>query len=333
MGRYSSCDLDDINPETEKEENNYLQFVSNNINSWKKNNLNAFISKLSQGEKNNLNIFCIIEGNNGNEVTKFVQNHFLNELINEIKIKKDIKNAIEESFLKMNKLMEKEESMKEILDLRQKNNEEEIKKYKNIINDNKEKEINIFEEEDKEILDYTGCTLCLILIDSDSNKLYFANIGNSEAFIYKNNNPNDVINLNSSHRPFQEKEKQRIGNDSLIIDNKLYGVLKSARTFGNFAYNNKKKIISDEPDIQEYVINKEDKYIFVANEEVVNILKQKNLNVAEIIKKRKEIDENCPLEEILEEFFKDKISKYFFDNDTEQGFDNMTFTLIKLKNE
>ena len=167
MGQYSTCDVDDLNKEVLEDEDNYLKFVSNNIQSWKKINLNAFISKLSQGEENNYDIFCIIDGNKGNEVTKFVQNHFLNELLEEIKIKKDVKIAIKESFLKMNKLMEGEQGMKEISDLRKKNNEEEMNNYRNIINgnNNPEDNINIFEEEDKEILDYTGCTLCLILMN------------------------------------------------------------------------------------------------------------------------------------------------------------------------
>ena len=124
MGQFSPCDVEDIKKETENGEDDFLKFVSSNIKSWKKINLNAFISKLSQGEQNNYEIFCIIDGNKGNEVTKFVQNHFLDVLLNQIKINKEIKSAIKESFLKINKLMQSNEGMKEIVDLRLKNNEE-----------------------------------------------------------------------------------------------------------------------------------------------------------------------------------------------------------------
>ena len=129
--------------------------------------------------------------------------------------------------------------------------------YRNIINgnNNPEDNINIFEEEDKEILDYTGCTLCLILIDTKNNKLYFGNIGNSKVYIFQNNTTSKV--LESSHNPNDPQEKTRINDNSLILNNKLYGVLTSSRSFGNLAYNkNNKKIISDEPDIKEYDINK-----------------------------------------------------------------------------
>ena len=331
MGQYSPCNPEDLEKEEEENENDYLQFISNNIRTWKKINLNEFISKLSQGEKNNLDIFCIIEGNKGNEISKFVKNHFLDELLNEIKVKKDINIAIKETFLKMNKLIEGEKGIKEIYDLRLKNNEEEIKKYKNIIiNEKKEEEkINIFEEEDKEIIDYTGCTLCLIIIDTESNKLYFGNIGNSEVFIYKKNNYKDFINMKSFHRPNDETEKARIKKESLIINNKLYGILKSSRTFGNFAYKN--KIISDEPDIKEYNINNDDKYIFIVNEAVANIIKKEN--IGDIIKKNEEVNEDCSLDDIIETFLDKKISNHFFNNVTEFGFDNLTFTFIKLKNK
>ena len=330
MGQYSPCNKDDLDPEEENGENNFLEFISYNLKTWKKINLNSFISKKSLGEKNNYNIFCIINGNKGNEIAKFVQNHFLDELLNEIKEKKDIKIAIRESFLKMNKLIEGKEGMKEIYELRLKNNEEEIKNYKNVINENKEEKINIFQEEDKEILDYTGCTLCLIIIDSELNKIYFGNIGNSELFIYKNNNSKDIINIKSQHRPNDETEKSRIKNTSLIINNKLYGVLKSARTFGNFAYNGENNIIIDEPDIKEYDINDDDKYIFIANETFVDILK--NENVGELIKRREEAGD-ISLEGIIEGILDKKISNYFFNNDIESGFDNITCTLIKLKNK
>ena len=105
MGQYSPCDVDDLNKEILKGNDDYLEFLSSNVQAWKRINLNAFISKLSQGEENSYDIFCIIDGNKGNEITKFVQNHFTDELLNEIRIKQDIKLVIKETFLKMNKLI------------------------------------------------------------------------------------------------------------------------------------------------------------------------------------------------------------------------------------
>ena len=162
-------------------------------------------------------------------------------------------------------------------------------------------------------------------------KIYFGNIGNSELFIYKKNNTKDTTNIKSCHRPNDETEKTRINNNSLIINNKLYGVLKSARSFGNFAYNKDNKIISDDPDIKEYDLKDDDKYIIIANETFVDIIK--NENIGELIKDREEKDPNISLETIIEIILDKKISNYFFNNDTQYGFNNITCTLIKLKNE
>ena len=329
MGQYSPCDIDDLNKEILKGNDDYLEFLSSNVQAWKRINLNAFISKISQGEENSYDIFCIIDGNKGNEVTKFIQKHFIDELLNEIRIKQDIKIAIKETFLKMNKLMEGDQGMKEILELRKENNKEEIKTYKNIIKENnnsKEENIYIFEEEDKEILDYTGCTLLLLLIDTKNNKAYFGNIGNSVVYIFKKEqDPKKIFILKSFHRPNDEQEKIRIMDDSLIINNKLYGTLTSSRAFGNLAYNkNNNKIISDEPDIKEYDINKkEDEYIFIGSESVINMIRKEN--ILNIIKTKEDLNE------IMNELIDNKVSKYF-NNDSKFGFDNMTCTLIKLKN-
>ena len=225
--------------------------------------------------------------------------------------------------------MEGDQGMKEILELRKENNKEEIKTYKNIIKENnnsKEENIYIFEEEDKEILDYTGCTLLLLLIDTKNNKAYFGNIGNSVVYIFKKEqDPKKIFILKSFHRPNDEQEKIRIMDDSLIINNKLYGTLTSSRAFGNLAYNkNNNKIISDEPDIKEYDINKkEDEYIFIGSESVINMIRKEN--ILNIIKTKEDLNE------IMNELIDNKVSKYF-NNDSKFGFDNMTCTLIKLKN-
>ena len=176
------------------------------------------------------------------------------------------------------------------------------------------------EDEEKDILDYTGCTACLVLIDEKNKKLYFGNIGNSEAIIYGNNNSKKV--LSSKHRLTDQMEKERIKKENgLILNDKLYGVFNFTRAFGDFAYikNNDfslipSKLISDEPDILEYNIKDDDEYIFIGTESILESIDKNNLG--EI----KNIAENI----------KEKIAYEFYNNDTEVGFDSITFTLIKI---
>ena len=313
MGQFS---LKEDNIDKIEGENNYLDYHSANIQGWKKLNENTFTSKISPENQENYDIFCIFVGQNGNEISTYVNNHFYEELINNInKTPQDIKIVIKETFLKMNKLMKENKGKEEIKQLKISN----IKKEK-IINEIKPELTN---EEVEEILDYTGCTACLILIDEKNNKLYFGNIGNSEVLIY---GKKEQKFLKSKHRPTDEIEKTRIeSQQGLIINDKLYGVLNSTHGFGNFAYNNnnKNKIISDMPDISEYNIN-EDDYIFMGTESIIECFDKKRFG--EILKNQ----ENS-LSETFDKIIKDNIVYDFYNNDSEFGFDNITCTLIKIK--
>lgn len=323
MGQFSSQKDEEI--ENEEGENEYLQFSSSNIKGWKKRNDNKFLSKLSQGEQNNLDIFCIFDGNNGNEISTLVKNHFSEELLNNINKSNSIKEAINNTFLRMNELIKEDKSKEEIIKLKISNLKEENQKYKKILEEKEpESEIELTSEEKEEIWGYTGCTGCLILIDEKNKKLFFGNIGNSEAIIYGKNKPEI---FSSKHRPkdeFKEKEKD------LIINDKLFGVLNVCRTFGNFAYigNEERKILSDNPDILEYNIKDEDEFIFIGTESIIECIDK--IKFGDIIK-NKINEEGETLTETLDVILKDNIEYDFYNNDTEFGFDNITCTLIKIK--
>ena len=84
MGQYSTKNDEKI---IEEKENDYLKYISYNIQGWKKQNENTFISELSQKDNNNYDFFCLFDGHNGNEVSQFIKNHFYNEFLNNIKLK------------------------------------------------------------------------------------------------------------------------------------------------------------------------------------------------------------------------------------------------------
>ena len=333
--------------EQDKGENDYLEYYSYNYQCFKKKNYNTFSSKISQGNEQRFDIFCIFVGNNGNEISKFINNHFYLELLKNIDQNKDnnmnIKKSIKETFLYMNILLEKPESKKEISQLRLSNFKEENKNQKKIINE-EEAEIKITEDEITEILDYTGCSACLILIDEKNKKLYFGNLGNTEVIIYKekketeneknkDNKENDPIIFASDHKPIDESEKKRIESENgLIINDKLYGILNTTRGFGNFAYIKSNefsqipsKIFSDEPDILEYEIKDDDECIFMGSESIIECIDKKGF--IEIIRSGQKLENKKSLEDILN----DNISSDFYNNDSEFGFDSIMCTLIKLK--
>ena len=330
MGQFSSTKDEEI--ENEEGENEYLKFSSSNIKGWKKQNNNTFISQISLGEQKNFDIFCIFNGLNGNEVSKFMKNHFSKILLENIKNSlNNIKEAINNTFLRMNKLMEEKEE--EIIELKLSNLKEESKNYKIILNE-QDLEIKLTKEEKEDILKYTGCTACLILLDEKNKTLYFGNIGNSEVIVYKKNDTSEKLDpevFASKHRPTDDLEKKRIKNE-FIINDKLYGVLNVCRAFGCFEYKNDfqilNKTLSDEPDISIYNLKDEDEFIFIGTESIIECIDKQKFG--DLIKnKTQENDDD--LTKALNEIIKDNIEYDFYNNDTEFGFDNITSTLIKIK--
>lgn len=328
------------NKENEEGENNFLKFLSYNIQNWKKQNENTFISKISQGKEKNYDIFCIFDGHNGNEVSKFVRNHFCSEFLNNVN-KYEIETAINNTFSKMNLLMQSEEGKNEIIQLKISSQEEEDKKYKKVLNQNIDEEQikklkeELSKEEQEEILEYTGCTAISIIIDEKKKRLYFGNIGNSMAIIIGK----DYSQIfESKHRPIDETEKSRIEKaNGFIINDKLYGVLNVARTFGDFGYihnsnelNNSYKIIIDQPDIKEYNIKDSDEFIFIATESVIELFDKEKIGetLIDLVKSNNSYDS---LKDKIGNVIKDNIAYDFYNNDTEFGFDNMTYTLIQIK--
>jgi protein phosphatase 2C family protein 2/3 len=236
----------------------------------------------------------------------------------------------------MNKLMQSEEGKKEIIKLKILNQEEENKKYKKVLNQNIDEEQikklkeELSKEEQEEILEYTGCTAISIIIDEKKNKLYFANIGNSMAIIIGK----DYSQIfESKHRPTDISEKSRIEKaKGLIINDKLYGVLNVARTFGDFAYihNNNNKIIIDQPDFKEYDIKDSDEFIFIATESIIELFDKDKIGdtLKDLVKSNNSYD---LLKKKINDIIKGNIVNDFYNNDTELGFDNMTYTLIQIK--
>ena len=324
MGQYSTKNDEKI---IEEKENDYLKYISYNIQGWKKQNENTFISELSQKDRNNYDIFCLFDGHNGNEVSQFLKNHFYNEFLNNIKLNpSNIKDAIEKTFIQMNTLMKTEKGKEEIIKLRKENIKKENKKYKKILNRNESIIEELSKEEEEEILDYTGCTACLIVIDEKNKKLFFGNIGNSEVLILGKNDP---IILSSKHRPTDKEEIDRINagkEQEIIFNDKVFGILNVKRAFGDFAFIKKNDF---EPHITDYNIKDDDKFIFMGTESVIECIDKEK--IGEIMSNNVNRNKGS-LKITIEQFFENNISYDFYDNDTEYGFDNMTCTLIQLKN-
>ena len=81
---------------------------------WRKRQEDAHIAAISKGEKNDIDIFGVFDGHGGKEISKFVSNHFIDELIKNKNISKDMSLALKETFLKMDEIMQTKDGLEEI---------------------------------------------------------------------------------------------------------------------------------------------------------------------------------------------------------------------------
>jgi serine/threonine protein phosphatase PrpC len=263
---------------------NKIRYGINKIQGRKKSldvfNINKAIN-ISQDEV--INILGIFDGHSGNEISQYISENFYDELSKNEKFKSQkYKEALNETFINLDKSLRNEEVNNKLKAYSQKNKLDikkkiiELTKNDNIINQDDINGINtlidFIDPENLEnvlISDYIGSSGLVVLIQE--NITYIANAGNSH-FIIINNQLEINNNIITQQKKFKEGEKTRIQ----IAKGIKYGKeIKGeeyiyTRGFGDFQYkiNNPVNIecseILSEPFL--YEINNNDiKYIIVFN--------------------------------------------------------------------
>ena len=99
--------------EDHKGENNKIRFCCSEMQGWRGNMEDSHIAELDLGDGNSF--FGVFDGHGGPEVAKFVKYHFCKNLINNAAYKrKDYKKALEDTFMKMDRLMLSDKGKKEL---------------------------------------------------------------------------------------------------------------------------------------------------------------------------------------------------------------------------
>ena len=80
---------------------------------WRKRQEDAHISSISKGDKKDMDIFGVFDGYGGKEISKFVSNHFIEELIINKNISTDMSLALKETFIKMDEIIQFPDSIEE----------------------------------------------------------------------------------------------------------------------------------------------------------------------------------------------------------------------------
>ena len=303
---------------------------------WRKRQEDAHIASLSQGEKKNIDVFGVFDGHGGKEISQFVSHHFTEELIKNKNLETDIPQALKETFIKMDEIMTTPESIEEIKKYARLSKEADDLQSKNEPPNSQMALISQLlgpkDPEANDIYMRTGCTACVLSIDENQKKLYFANAGDSRVVMCKSG---VAYPQSEDHKPEMESEKSRIYKaDGWISEGRVKGNLNLTRGFGDLEYKQNKNLKPEEqmitanPDIKIVDFEKDIDFVIIGCDGIWDCLK--NQEACDFVKKRLKEDPNIKISKIVEEMMDSIIAKDLY-NESGVGCDNMTCIIIVFK--
>ena len=303
---------------------------------WRKRQEDAHVAAISLGNKKNIDVFGVFDGHGGKEVSQFVSNHFIQELVSNKNIEVDMPQALKETFLKMDEIMITEDGIEEIKKYARKSKEEDdIQSKKEPPNSQMQLIAQLLElknPESNEISKRTGCTACVMGVDESKKKLYFANAGDSRVVMCKKG---VAYAQSEDHKPDMKSEKDRILNaEGWVTDGRVKGNLNLTRGFGDLEYKQNKKLKPEEqmitanPDIKEVNFEDDIEFVIIGCDGIWDCLK--NQEACDFVSKRLKENPEIKISKIIEEMLDSIIAKDLY-SENGIGSDNMTCIVIVFK--
>ena len=303
---------------------------------WRKRQEDAHVAIVSQGEKKNIDVFGVFDGHGGKEISQFVSNHFVEELIKNKNLETDMTKALKETFIKMDEIMTTPESIEEIKKYARLSKEADDLQSKN---EPPNSQMALFTQllgqkdpEANDIYMRTGCTACVMSIDEKNKKLYFANAGDSRVVMCKNG---VAYAQSEDHKPEMESEKSRIYKaEGWISDGRVKGNLNLTRGFGDLEYKQNKNLKPEEqmitanPDIKVVDFTNDMDFVIIGCDGIWDCLK--NQEACDFVKKKLKDDPKIKISKIVEDMLDSIVAKDLY-NETGVGCDNMTCIVIVFK--
>ena len=303
---------------------------------WRKRQEDAHIAAVSQGDKKDIDVFGVFDGHGGKEISQFVSNHFVQELVDNKNISTNMNLALKETFIKMDEIMTTPDGIEEIKKYARLSKEQDELQSKDQPQDSQMAMFSqLIPQKDPEANDIymrTGCTACVMSIDETNKKLYFANAGDSRVVLCKNG----VAEAKSEdHKPEMESEKKRIYKaDGWISDGRVKGNLNLTRGFGDLEYKQNKNLkpedqmITANPDINVVDFTKDLDFVIIGCDGIWDCLT--NQEACDFVSKRLKEKKDIEISKIIEEMMDSIVATDLY-NETGVGCDNMTCIVIVFK--
>ena len=305
---------------------------------WRKRQEDAHISALSLGDEKKIDVFGVFDGHGGKEISKFVSEHFIDELTRNNNLNTDMIQALKETFIKMDEIMQTPKSIEEIKKYARLSKEEDDKQTKNEPPNSQMALLSqIMGQKDPEANDIfmrTGCTACVLGIDEGKKKLFFANAGDSRVVMCKKG---IAEAMSEDHKPELETEKTRIYKaDGWISEGRVKGNLNLTRGFGDLEYKQNKNLKPEEqmitanPDIKVIDFSSDIDFVIIGCDGIWDCLK--NQEACDFVSKKLKEKSNIKISQIIEEMLDTIVAKDLY-NESGVGCDNMTCIVVVFKKE
>ena len=313
-------------------ENSLIRFGSCGMQGWRNRMEDAHISDIDLGPNKQFALFGVFDGHGGKEVAQFVKLHFTQELLANTNFKTgNIKQALTETFLMMDRLMRDQKGKSELAVIAKKSKEEDEEQQKNSNNkmDSMYSQL-MGQKSDDQIALNTGCTACICLIDTSKKEIYFANAGDSRVVLCKKG---IAYPMSIDHKPELDIEKNRIYKaGGWISEGRVKGNLNLSRGLGDLEFKGNEKLPPEEqmitanPDIIVEKLDKDRDFIILGCDGIWDCLT--NQEACDYVKQR--VVTAPKLSAILEEMLENICATDIY-NETGVGCDNMTCLIVQFK--
>ena len=330
-----------LDKELSNGENSILRFAVCAMQGWRKRMEDSHITDISKGENERFNIFGVFDGHGGKEVAEFVKIHFTENFLKNDKLKtNNIKQAIIDTFLKMDELMFEKSGIEELKLISKKSEEEDEIFYKknNIVETPMDLYVKNLLKKDENVAYTRGCTACVCIIDTLSKKIFFANAGDSRVILCKKGK---AFPMSIDHKPNLELEINRIHKANGWVNDygRINGNSNLSRTLGDLEYKCNKnllpqdQIITAYPDVIDDKLDDNNDFIVIGCDGIWDCIQDQE--ICDIINKRLNEGEKYKVD--LKNILSDICDKICPKNEMNVnsglvGYDNMSCILIQLKN-
>jgi serine/threonine protein phosphatase PrpC len=301
------------------------QYAVSEMQGWRLSMEDSHVARtdILTDSKEPISIFGVFDGHGGPEVSRFIAKCFVPTLLTSPSFaEKDYQNALIETFLKMDDLLQDKyyKFILSSLTLANPDDPRAIEKLKAAYKSGHFKNWRT----------NAGSTACVVLMVG--KKMYVANAGDSRCILATERG---TVQLTTDHKPELDSELERIHKaGGLVANGRVLGGLNLTRSIGDFKYKRdtnlapKDQIITALPDVFERDIQDSDEFILIGcdgvyesweNEKIVDYLRNEMKGETELSK---------PLENLLDNLVAPSIDNI---RESRAGHDNMTTILINLK--